>query len=194
MRDRLKQATKRLATRISFSPFRLVAYLLHATGLERIYKPRFIRETALLEITDELVGKLPKYCYSVTGAQMDPMNLIILGDEASVKRRFKAAGWHRANPASPVHMFYSLLTVITRREYKTGPFTPLFVNIALQDLAYQQVTGKGSFNERHHLRMWRTGLVLPGKQPVWVGSASFDTAVCAPPDRPEPGRRARLRG
>lgn len=177
MSARTTKGLKRAATRLSFSPFRLVAYLLHATGLEHIYKPRFIRETSLLDITDELVAKLPKYCYSLTGAQMDPMNLVVVGTEASLKRTFKLAGWHRANPASPLHLIYGLLTVITKRSYKTGPFTPFYVNIALQDLAYQRVSRSGSFKQRHHLRLWRTGVVLPGHRRVWVGAASYDTRL-----------------
>lgn len=174
MTERQPSALSRLITRISFSPFRLVAYALHATGLEHFYKPRFIRHTALLDITPELVANLPKYCYSMTGARMDPMNLVFVATEVELKRMLKKAGWHRANPASPVHLFYGFLTVITRRSYKTGPFTPFYVNIALQDLAYQQVTRAGSFKQRHHMRIWRTGAVLPNDKLVWVAAASYD--------------------
>jgi len=175
MKERQPSAIKRFATRVSFSPFRVVAYFLHATGLERVYKPRFIRHTALLDITSELVEKLPKYCFSISGARMDPMNLIFVGTEAEVKQTFKRAGWNRANPASPVHLFYTLLVALTRRSYKSSPFTPLYVNIALQDLAFQRVNRAGSVKQRHHIRVWRTGIVLPSMKHVWVGAASFDT-------------------
>ncbi len=159
------------------APFRLIAYLLHATGLERIYKPRFTRYSALLELSDEVVAKLPKYSHTMTGAQVDPMNLIFVATEPDLKHAFKAAQWYRANPASPLHLLYGLLVALLGGSYKTGPFTPLYVNIALQDLAYQRGTRISTFRRRHHLRIWRTGIVLPGGKRVWVAGASYDTDI-----------------
>jgi hypothetical protein len=174
IKERLSFAVKRVLLRLSVSPFRLIAYILHATGLERIYKPRFERHSALLILTDEVVSRLPRHSLSITGARMDPMNLIIIGTDIELRLAFKAAGWHRANPASPVHLLYGLLTVLTGRSYSSGPFTPHFINIGLQDFAFQMVTHKGSFKERHHLRVWRTGINLPDGKRVWVGAGSFD--------------------
>ncbi len=172
-----KPDVRRVAGRVSFSPFRIIAYFLHATGLERFYKPRFMRHTSLMDLTDEVAARLPKSCYSLTGAKMDPMNLVFVGRDADVKLAFRRAGWHRANPATPFHILYGVLTLLARRPYHTGPFTPLFVNIGLQDLAYQQVTKEGSFKRRHHVRIWRTGMILPGEKRVWVAAASFDTRI-----------------
>jgi undecaprenyl-diphosphatase len=47
----------------------------------------------------------------------------------------------------------------------------------LQDLAFQQVTKEQSFKQRHHLRMWKTGMELPNGKRVWVGACSFDTHI-----------------
>ncbi len=177
MRTPNQPQMKRIARRVSFSPLRIVAYILHATGLETIYKPRFMRHTALMDFTDEEAARLPRNCYSVTGAKMDPMNLVFIGRDADIKHTFRRAGWHRANPGTPFHLLYGALSVLARRPYRTGPFTPLFVNIGLQDLAYQQVTKAGSFKRRHHVRIWRTGMLLPGDKRVWVAAASFDTRL-----------------
>lgn len=177
MKTPSQPAVKHIARRVSFSPFRIVAYILHATGLERFYKPRFMRSTSLSVLTDELAERLPRNCYSVTGAKMDPMNLVFVGREHDLKRSFRRAGWHRANPASPFHLLYGAITLLARRPYRTGPFTPLFVNIGLQDLAYQRVEKNGSFKRRHHIRIWRTGLMMPGDRRVWVAAASFDTRI-----------------
>lgn len=168
---------RRILTRLSVSPFRLVSYVLHATGLDHIYKPHFTRHSALLEINDAVIAKLPKHSLSVTGARMDPMNLVFVGSELDIKLAFKDAGWFRANPASPVHLLYGLLTVITGRSYQTGPFSPHFISIGLQDFAFQKTTRGKSFKQRHHLRIWRTGIVLPEKTRVWVGTSSFDTKL-----------------
>lgn len=177
MHARVFFGTKRIITRLSIAPFRVMAYVLHATGLDHIYKPRFERHSALTYLTDDFVAKLPKHSMSVMGARMDPMNLIIVGTEYQIKRTFKAAGWHRANPASPIHLLFGLISVLTGRSYESGPFTPHYVNIGLQDFAYQMQTEKRSFSQRHHLRIWRTGTVLPDGKRIWVAASSFDTAL-----------------
>jgi hypothetical protein len=177
MKERLVFAFRRLVTRLSVSPFRLVAYVLHATGLERIYKPRFNRYSALLTLTDEVIAKLPRQTHSMTGVPADPINLIFVADEADLKLAFKTAKWYRANPASPFHLLYGMLAVALKRSYRTGPFAPLYVNIGIQDLAYQRVTRQNSFRRRHHIRIWRTGIVLPGGKRVWIGAASYDTNI-----------------
>lgn len=174
MHTKVVYGTKRLMTRLSVSPFRFVSYLLHATGLDHIYKPRFERHSALNVITDTFVASLPKYSLSMSGARMDPMNLIVIATEADIKVRFKQAGWTRANPASPVHLLLGLLSVLAGRNYQSGPFSPHFINIGLQDFAYQMQTAKHSFSQRHHLRIWRTGTVLPDNKRVWIASSSFD--------------------
>ncbi len=177
MTEHLPLWSRRLLIRLSVSPFRLVAYLLHATGLDHIYKPRFARHVALLELTDELVDKLPKYCYSMTGGQADPINHIFVARELDLKLAFKTAGWYHANPASPLHLLYALMTILIKRPYHSGPFTPLYVNIALQDLAYQRFTKKNNFRQRHHLRIWRTGITLSDNKRVWVAASSYDKTI-----------------
>lgn len=177
MHSRVFFGTKRLVTRLSVSPFRLMAYVMHATGLDYIYKIRLERHLALQYLTDDIVDKLPKHSMSMTGARMDPMNLVIVGTEYQIKHTFRAAGWHRANPASPVHLLYGLISVVAGRSYASGPFTPHFVNIGLQDFAFQMQTQKKSFSQRHHLRIWRTGKILPDGKRIWVASSSFDTCL-----------------
>lgn len=166
------------AGRLSFGPFRLMAFLLHTTGLEQIYKPRFLRQRAvLLEINDAMLARLPKYCHTMSGAKGDPMNLILVADEARLKQAFRAAGWRRANPASPLHVLYGLLTALLKKSYETGPFAPLYVNIQIQDLAYQQPTPGRNYRERHHLRIWRTGLTLSDGRRVWIGAAGCENGM-----------------
>lgn len=169
---------KMLIARVSIIPFRVFAYVLHATGLERIYKPRILRHAALFELNQELVQRLPKYCYTITGAQSDPMNLVIVGDERSIKRLFRRAGWHRANPASPIHVLYGAFRALFKQSYNTGPFAPLYVNIALQDLAYQRSSKrKASYRDRHHLRLWRTGIMLGDGNQIWVGASGHEDGM-----------------
>ncbi len=177
MRQRLQATLRRMVIRLSILPFRAAAYIFHATGLERFYKPRFTRYAALIELTPEVVGRLPKYSMTLTGARMDPMNLIFIGSEVNLRAVFALAGWSRAHPANPLLLLYAGLTVLIRRHYASWPFTPHYVNIGLQDMSFQMHTSSNSFRQRHHLRIWRTGVELPGHQRVWVGAGSFDRDI-----------------
>jgi len=168
---------RRMVTAVSLSPFRVAAFTLHATGLERIYKPHFTRHASFVEINDELVERLPKYDSSITGGHIDPINLIFAGHKNDIKAAFKDAGWHGADPSSPPHLLYAALTVLFRRPYNRGALTPHFVNIGTQDMSFQQLTKKKSFSQRHHLRIWRTGIVLADDKHVWVGAATYDSSL-----------------
>src|ERR1019366_5263918 len=164
----------RLPTRFTVGIFRLIAYVLNATGLDHFYKPRFTRHSALLDLDEAMVAKLPKYSQTIIGARMDPMNLVFVGSDKGIRQLFRRSGWHRANPASPWNLIFSVLTVVFGKTHRTGPFTPQYVNIGLQDFAFQKLTKRKSFRERHHVRIWRTGVVLPNNQRVWVAAASYD--------------------
>jgi hypothetical protein len=168
---------RQLLTRLSVAPLRMIAFALHATGLERIYKPRFARHQALIYLTDEVVAKLPKYCQTITGAKGDPINLIVVGREEDIRDKFRRSKWHRANPASPLHVMYGLYKALFKKSYQTGPFAPLYVNIGLQDLAFQHSERHHNFRQRHHLRLWRTGTVLPDGKRVWVGAAGRENGM-----------------
>lgn len=173
---RLRSA-RRKGERIGIVPFRILAYILHATGLERFYKPRYIRHTALFELTDEIIECLPRYSQSMTGAKQDPINLIFVGNETQIKHTFRKAGWHGAHPANPIFMIFAGLSGATKQKYSQGPFTPHYVNIGLQDMGFQKLTSKQNFSQRHHIRIWKSGIVLRGDQRVWIAAASYDTRL-----------------
>lgn len=175
--NRLSIALRQIGERLAIAPLRLLAYVFHATGLERVYKPRFARYAALTEVDEAMVAHLPQYAHTITGAKSDPMNLIFVGNEAALRRVFRQARWRKAHPASPVHVAYALFRAIFRRSYETGPFVPLYVNIGLQDLAYQQSTPSNSMRERHHLRIWHTGKVLSDGRRVWVAAAGRENGM-----------------
>ena len=177
MSSTLTQYLRRTGERIGIVPLRVVAYLLHATGMEKIYKPRFIRHSTLIDLTDDVVKQLPSFSQSMTGGIMDPINLIFIGKERDIKRAFKRSGWHGAHPANPILLIFGALTGATKRTYRQGPFSPHFVNIGLQDMGFQKLARKQNFSERHHIRIWKSGIVLPGEKRLWIAAASFDTKL-----------------
>jgi hypothetical protein len=131
--------------------------------------------SALFELTDEIIASLPHHSQSMIGAKQDPINLILIGDEKKIKRTFRKAGWHSAHPANPLFMIFAALSGATKRKYSQGPFTPHFVNIGLQDMGFQKLTKKQNFSQRHHIRIWKSGVVLQNDQRVWIAAASYDT-------------------
>ena len=151
---------------------RLVSTFMHMTTLDKLYKPRSFRKSSHLEISPEIVEKLPRYCQTIFGAKMDPINLMFVGTEAGIKRAFEKAGWHGVHPSSPVHVLLGFFSSLFNRTYNKGPFMPLFISVGLQDIGFQKVT-KG-YSQRHHIRVWRTKHQLPGDNRLWVAAATFE--------------------
>ncbi|HSX41629.1 MAG TPA: LssY C-terminal domain-containing protein [Candidatus Saccharimonadales bacterium] len=156
---------------------RVVSTLLHMTTLDKLYKPRDFRRTSHIELSDEITSSLPRYCQTVYGLKMDPINLMFIGTEAGLRRAFEKAGWHGAHPSTPVHLFLGLVSSVFRRSYKQGPFMPLFVDIGMQDLAFQKTTKTNKFAQRHHIRIWRTRHKLGDRNYLWVAAATHETGM-----------------
>lgn len=152
---------------------RLVAALLHYTTLEKVYKPRGFRKTSHLEISQDIIDRLPRYCQTIFGRKMDPINLIFIGTEASLRRAFEKGGWDGAHPSTPLTIGFGFASSLFNRSYRHGPFMPLYISVGLQDLSFQKVLARG-YGRRHHIRIWRTRHVLPDKNRVWVAAATYE--------------------
>lgn len=152
---------------------RVISALLHYTTLEKLYKPRDFRKTSHLEISSKIIDSLPRYCQTIFGRKMDPINLIFVGTEAGLRRTFEKTGWHGAHPSTPITIGFGFTSSLFNRSYKQGPFMPLYISVGLQDLAFQKVLSRG-YGNRHHIRIWRTRHVLPGNNRIWVAAATFE--------------------
>lgn len=169
--------TRGLLALLALFPLRLVSTALHMTTLDRLYKPRAWGKTSHITLDQELIDSLPAHSTDVIGRAMDPINLLFVGTESGLRRAFEKAGWHGAGPATPLHLLYGGFTSLFKRSYKTGPFTPHFINIGMQDLSFQQTTKGNKFSQRHHIRVWRTRRQLPNEQWVWIAAASYDRSL-----------------
>lgn len=161
----------------AITSLRLLSTVLHMTTLDKLYKPRDFRKTSSVEISPDVVASLPRYCQTVYGLKMDPINLMFVGTEAGIRRAFEKAGWNGAHPSTPLHLALGLVASAFRRSYKQGPFMPLFVDIGLQDLAFQKTTARNKFAQRHHIRIWRTRHILPGGNHLWIAAATHETGI-----------------
>ncbi len=161
----------------ALTSLRLVSTLLHMTTLEKLYKPRDFRRTSHQTISREVIDTLPKYCTTMFGQAVDPINIILIGTESGIRHSFEKASWYGAHPTTPLHLAAGFLSATFNRSYKSGPFTPFFTGIGTQDMSFQKLTQLNSFRQRHHVRIWRTKHTLPGGKRMWIAAASFDVSM-----------------
>jgi hypothetical protein len=67
-------------------------------------------------------------------------------------------------------------SVLLDRSYKAAPVSPLFYEGRRQDLAFEKEFG-ASADRRQHVRLWKVLESGRDGEPVWLGSATFDSGV-----------------
>ena len=103
----------------------------------------------------------------------DPLNLVIVGDFATILGAF-GARWDETEVISLVSCWKTFRAFLTGAEYRYSPVSPLYLFQRSQDFALQRI--RDSINQRLHLRLWNSGIRYAGK-PVWIGQASRDIGV-----------------
>jgi len=103
----------------------------------------------------------------------DPVNLVIVGDFATVIGAF-GARWDETEVISLATCWKTARAFLTGAEYRYSPVSALFLFGRSQDFALQRI--RSSINERLHLRLWATPLQFQGQR-VWIGQVSRDIGV-----------------
>jgi hypothetical protein len=135
------------------------------------------RRSSLDAIDQEFIDTLLEHDYTLSGETMEPMNLLFVGSRKAVERSFLNAGWFKGDRLGLYSLGRAFIAVVFDLPYKNAPFTPLFFNNRTQDFSLQKPTETNSARQRHHIRIWNTGKVLPDGRMIWIGSASFDDGV-----------------
>ncbi len=117
----------------------------------------------------------PKFSESIAGDPMEPMSLVVVGSEASLKQAFLGEGWVVADPPTTANFIKLGLAAIEGKPYPRAPASPSFLNALPQLITFEKNVG-GTFITRHHTRFWKTQFTYGG-DPVWVASASFDSGL-----------------
>jgi hypothetical protein len=119
------------------------------------------------------LAELPNITHTADGIPGDPLNVLLIGREADLKRIMQAAGWFEADPLG----LWSDLTIaadtVLNRPDERAPVSNLYLFGRKEDLAFQQPVGN-SPRHRHHVRFW---LKSNGGDPMWIGSAVYDKGV-----------------
>ncbi len=128
-------------------------------------------------LSDAILDALPDVSEGLTGRQLEPVSLILIGDSVTIRTAFTRTGWLSAETLTLRSSWDTILRALRNRPYPTAPISPAFVYGRPQDSAWQKSTEKNSARERHHVRLWKdASLRVEGKE-VWVGTASFDAGI-----------------
>lgn len=146
-------------------------YLRH--DFEDRYRPQELVECDIPALRERLARE-PRATTNSRGLREgDPINLVVVGDFATVLSAF-GARWDETETITLATCWKTLRAFLTGHEYRYSPVSPLYLYGRSQDFALQRI--RKSINERLHLRLWDTPLRYRGL-PVWVGQVSRDIGV-----------------
>lgn len=128
-------------------------------------------------VSDEILDVLPDVSEGLTGRQLEPISLVLIGNDAAMRSVFTRAGWLSAETFTLRSSWETIIRALRNRPYPTAPISPAFIYSRPQDSAWQKPTEKNSARERHHVRLWKDASLRVEGKDVWVGTASFDAGV-----------------
>jgi len=127
------------------------------------------------EFDSRVFDTLPRFTEDVTGAAIEPINVILIGDEGDLEHALAKAGWVKADPLNIKNGLKLVWAEIRDRPDPEAPGVPAFLNGVPNELTFERPTDLNSVRERHHLHVWSTGLMKDGR-PVWAGTTHLDTS------------------
>jgi Membrane-associated phospholipid phosphatase len=158
----------------------LVAMLVFSaifSGSTRFESPHVQATPLNLSALDSsAIERLPHYSETLTGARMEPINFIFVGDQAQLVHAFEANGWYKADAPTLSNTLRELVTAADNKQYLTAPVTPSYLDAKPQTLAFEKPTAANTLQQRHHTRIWKLDVDLNGRS-VWVATASLDEGI-----------------
>lgn len=120
-----------------------------------------------------IVAQLPHHTETLLGNPQEPISLLFVGTQDTLERAFRAAGWTKAEKISFESEKKVVLVSLSHQSDPAGPVTPSFLAEQPNTLAFNQPVGT-TFEQRHHIRIWRTQVQTTDGQTLWLATASFD--------------------
>jgi hypothetical protein len=135
---------------------------------------------------------VPAFTLTGDGFPGDPVNLVLLGDFATLRAAFARAGWTEADPLGFASSWRMVVAFLFNRPYPKAPFSTLYLFGRKQDIGFEKPIGD-SPRKRHHIRFWALaaerddepmtaqGFWLNNDRPpldkpaLWVGAGTRDT-------------------
>lgn len=122
-------------------------------------------------------SEIPKFTETVAGEERLPIHVLLIADnQDSLVTAFKAAGWFVADAGS-IKSFWKLgVAQLDHSEYTNAPMSPAFWNTQVQTIGFEQAVD-GSFDQRHHVRVWSTLYTTSSGRQIFVATANQDAQV-----------------
>jgi hypothetical protein len=128
----------------------------------------------LIEHRHRALQSLATHAVTSDGIPGDPINIVLIGSEASLQRCMLAHGWLPADPITLESSLRIAADSVVHRPYETAPVSNLYYWGHKPELMFEQMIG-GDPRRRHHVRFWKSGELDDQGRPLWAGAATLDT-------------------
>jgi hypothetical protein len=122
---------------------------------------------------DVIFTKVPRFSEDITGAPIEPINVIIIGSEADLTHVLEAAHWQAAAPLTLASIVRLSIAELFNRPCAHALGLPAFWNGVPNDRTFERPTASEGARERHHLHLWKTPLTQ-GSVSIWLGTVHLD--------------------
>jgi hypothetical protein len=96
---------------------------------------------------------------------------MLIGSRAQIAAAFTAAGWTEARQPSFRAGIANAVAVMQAHGVADSPMSRLKLGDVAADMSWQK--GFNDVAKRHHIRLWRQGETLDGRE-IWIGAATRD--------------------
>lgn len=129
------------------------------------------------DIPGKLFDTLPRYSETLLGKRTEPINIILVGKKDTINGAMAMSGWTYPGDITLPNLWRALIASIQDAQDLHAPMTPMFWNTLPNTLSYSKPTPKNSVRERHHIRLWDSGVQTNEGETILFGAASFDKGV-----------------
>lgn len=138
--------------------------------------PVAVTNNALQSIPLPALDALPRRVSDAEGTPGDAVNFALVGTEDDLRSAFTQSGWFAVDPDRGSAVLHGLLSTLQHKPYLELPMSTLYLFGRPQDLSFARASALSVARDRHHLRCWKTTLLLQGR-PVWIGAATHDIGI-----------------
>jgi hypothetical protein len=142
----------------------LIPAVYLALSVDRLGPDRFRPIPVPVYGLDQAVPLLPAVNEGRFGRAGDPLNVVFVGTGADIRAALTAAGWTEV----PTSLRGALAAGLM-------PMNDYRLIGRRQDLNWE--ISVRPFSERHHFRLWFTGIADHSARPLWWGSGNYDLSI-----------------
>ena len=103
----------------------------------------------------------------------DVINVALVGSREELEDAFQAAGWTPADANTYLNYSRMWSSFNAMQVYSSAPVSTLLYGGTLPALVFEK--SLNSIAKRHHIRIWRAGVV--DGQEIWLGAATHDNGI-----------------